>query len=190
MLSAGAAASPCPLTLLPWCPSSVRHSTPVPAELQPVMGSRAPKPGRFPCISLGRCCGFLLAGFPAAGVSGDMVMCCSLGTPPCTGSPVAVPVTPSAEALRELGGGCYPRLPASQPLLPASREPGTVQGLKPGVFCSAASSAPLHHVPIPVQPGGSSRRGALRGFPPSSRHGTEPSGKTRDFVFFFRAEWL
>lgn len=52
---------------------------------------------------------------------------------------MAVPVTPSAEALCELGGGCYPRLAASQPLPPAT---GTVQGLKPGVFCSAASCAP------------------------------------------------
>lgn len=114
------------------------------------MGSRASKCGRFPCISLGRCCGFLLAGFPAAGISGDVVMCCSLGTPPCTGSPVAVPVTPSAEALRELGGGCYPRLAASQPLPPAT---GTVQGLKPGVFCSAASSAPPAVSPSPCSLG-------------------------------------
>lgn len=131
------------------------------------MGSRAPKPGCFPCISLGRCCGFLLAGFPAAGVSGYVVMCSSLGTPPCSRSPVAVPVTPSAGALHELGGGRYPHLTASQPLPPASREPGTVQGLAPGVFCSAASSAPPALSPSPCSLGEAAGVGHCEASPPA-----------------------
>lgn len=150
------------------------------------MGSRASKCGRFPCISLGRCCGFLLAGFPAAGVSGDVVMCCSLGTPPCSRSPVAVPVTPSAEALRELGGGCYPHPAASQPLPPASREPGSVQGLKPGVFCSAASSAPPAVSPSPCSLGEGAGVGHCEASPPAP--GTAPSRAAKRGTLFFFSE--